>query len=367
MEEHFFKLVTLLVKRCFKHLHLSQQKNLADLLTAFFGNTSFALWDIASGLSGETATKHKHKRLIYFLDSLNIDIKFWKSYALAVFCLPGFKFKRRKIITLALDATTLKSDFWLLAVTVSFNGRGIPLYLKSWKGVNVNYDYWERVKVALSDLKSILPKGYLFEIVADRGFQGDVMFQMCKALGIDFIIRINDSYKVKTPNGLEYIQLSLFNDGYYVTESLGKKSQTPDMNLCVNSKILANGEVAKWYLVSNQRELNQEVMVERYSTRFWIEEGIKDLKSKLHWEKYTEKIPQNERLEKCIIISCLSYSVQTAIGNQMYMSDSERKRTSVFNKFRQSIRRGTEELEKIILNFLNIIATYISRAKLCFR
>jgi hypothetical protein len=111
------------------------------------------------------------------------------------------------------------------------------------------------------------------------------------------------------------------------------------MNLCVNSRILENGEVAKWYRVSNQRELNQNVMVERYSTHFWIEEGIKDLKSKLHWEKYTGKILQKERLEKCIIISCLSYSVQTAIGNQMYMSDSERKRTSVFNKFRQSIRR----------------------------
>ena len=265
-----------------------------------------------------------------------------------------------------MDATTLKDDFLVLAVTISFNGRGVPLYLKSWKGVNETYHYWSRVKSVLSDLKEILPKGYLFEIVADRGFQGDVMFQMCKDLGIDFIIRINDFYKVKLPNGLEYIQLSLFNDGYYVTESLGKKSQTTDINLCVNSKILENGEIAKWYLVSNQRELNQGVMVDRYSTRFWIEEGIKDFKSKLHWEKYTEKIPQKERLEKCLIISSLSYCIQTAIGNQLYISDSDRQRTSVFNKFRQSIRRGTDELEKIILNFINIITTYISRTNICF-
>ena len=147
---------------------------------------------------------------------------------------------------------------------------------------------------------------------------------------------------------------------------MGKKSQTPDINLCVNSKTLENGNVAKWYLVANKRELSYEIIVERYTTRFWIEDGIKDLKSKLHWEKYTEKIPQKERLEKCIIISSLSYSLQTAIGNQMYMSDSDRKRISIFNKFRQTIRRGTEELERIILNFLNIIATYISKTKLCF-
>jgi hypothetical protein len=286
---------------------------------------------------------------------------FWKCYSLVVFSLPGFRFKRRKILTLALDATTLKDDFWLLAVTISFNGRGIPIYLKSWEGVNESYNYWDRVKTVLTELKEILPKGYKFEIVSDRGFQGDVMFQMCKELGIDFIIRINDSYKVKLPNGEEYTQLSLFNDGYYITESLGKKSQTSDLNLCVNSKALENGTVAKWYLVSNRRELSQELMTEKYTTRFWIEEGIKDLKSKLHWEKYTEKIPQKDRLIKCITVSCLSYAVQTAIGNQMDISESDRKRTSIFNKFRQGIRRGTEELKRIILNFLNIISIYITR------
>ena len=88
--------------------------------------------------------------------------------------------------------------------------------MKIWKGVNESYDYWGRVKIVLKELEAILPKGYLFEIVADRGFQGDIMFQMCKELGIDFIIMINYTYRIKLSNGEEYIQLSLFNDGYYV-------------------------------------------------------------------------------------------------------------------------------------------------------
>ena len=72
------------------------------------------------------------------------------------------------------------------------------------------------------------------------------MFQMCKELDIDFIIRINDSYKVKLSNGAEYTQLGLFDDDYYTAESLGKKkSQTPDMNLCANSKVLENGTITK--------------------------------------------------------------------------------------------------------------------------
>lgn len=363
MQDSFFKLVYIAVKKCFSHLNVSQQKNLADLLTAFLSHTSFALWDISSSLSGNTTTKHKHKRLIYFLDSLDIDKNFWKSYMLLLFSLPGFRFKRRKVVTLALDATTLKADFWILAVTVSFNGRGIPLYLKAWKGVHESYDYWLRVKSVLEELKEILPKGYLFEFVADRGFQGDTMFKMCKELGLNFIVRINDSYKVKIAGDTEYRKLDSFDNGFYVVESLGKKSQTPDMILCVNSKTSENGKTSYWYLVGNNRPLSHEAMVESYTTRFWFEETVKDLKSKLHWEKYTEKIPANERLEKCVVISCLSYAIQTALGNQLEMSDSERKRTSVFNKFRQTIRRGTEELKKIILNFINIINTYVIRIR----
>ena len=227
MQDMFFKLSTTLVKSSFNNLNVSQKNNLADLTTAFLSNTSFTLWDIATSLSGNTTTKHKHKRLVYFLDSLVIDKKFWKSYSLALFSLPGFRLKRRKVITLALDATTLKDDFWILAVTISFNGRGIPLYLKIWKGVNVSYDYWDRVEATLKELKEILPSGYSFELVADRGFQGDAMFQICKNLGLDFIIRISDSYSVKLFDREEYTPSILLSDGYYVTESLGKKVRRP--------------------------------------------------------------------------------------------------------------------------------------------
>jgi hypothetical protein len=230
MEDNFYRLACIVTKGCFSHLNVNQKNNLADLTTAFLSNTSFTLWDIASSLSGNTTTKHKHKRLIYFLDSLKIDLNFWKSYSMALFSLPGFRLKSRKVITLALDATTLKDDFWILAVTVGFNGRGIPLYLKVWKGVNESYDYWRRVKIALSELKKILPDGYSFEIVADRGFQGDRMFEICKEIGMDFIIRINDSYSVKLPEKQEYEKLEHLPDGYYHTESLGKKVKLP---ICV--------------------------------------------------------------------------------------------------------------------------------------
>ena len=58
MQDDFYKLVSILVNKCFQHLNLRQRTNLADLVTAFLSNTSFALWDIATSLSGNTSTKH---------------------------------------------------------------------------------------------------------------------------------------------------------------------------------------------------------------------------------------------------------------------------------------------------------------------
>src|SRR5699024_8194961 len=183
MEQQACKLIGKIVDSTFTHLSLPARKGLADLIMAFFYNRSLALWEIASCLSGETTTKHKHKRLIYFLDHFSLDQVFWRCVILTVFSLPGFRFKARSHITLALDATTLREDFWLLAVSVSYRGRAIPIYLRSWAGVNTSYDYWGRVEQVLGELKALLPESYPFELVADRGFQGEKMLTILDKIG----------------------------------------------------------------------------------------------------------------------------------------------------------------------------------------
>jgi hypothetical protein len=59
--------------------------------------------------------------------------------------LPGFKIRKRKYISILLNATTLKDDYWILAACISFEGRSIPIYLKMWSGANEPYDYCKRV------------------------------------------------------------------------------------------------------------------------------------------------------------------------------------------------------------------------------
>lgn len=330
----------------------------------FFYNRSFTLWEIASCLSGETTTKHKHKRLIYFLDQLVLDRAFWRSLIIMVFSLPGFRFKSRPYITLALDATTLKDDFWLLAVSVSYRGRAIPIYLRSWPAVNSSYDYWERVGQVLRELKELLPARYRFELVADRGFQGGKMLELLAALEWDYVVRVNGCYRMREADGSEWVQLNLFADGWYEQVTLGKTSQLGPVNVAISSTDNEEGGQARWYLMSNVSDA--EHAVSSYQRRFWIEEGFKDLKSKLGWESYTKKVPARGRLTKCIAVSCLSYAIQTSLGSQIRLSASEQRKTSVFNRFRQAYRRSNQKLQDIITRFIAMISTYLRRTKVAF-
>jgi hypothetical protein len=364
MDQPTSKLVFKMVQSTFNHLGLPAQKNLADLIMAFFYNRSFTLWEIASCLSGETTTKHKHKRLLYFLDQFSLDSAFWKSFIIVVFSLPGFRFKSRKYITLALDATTLKDDFWMLAVSISYQGRSIPIYLKSWAGVNESYDYWKRVRDVLGELKELLPEGYRYELVADRGFQGEQMLRILHQVEWDYVVRVNGCWRMKQSDGSEFVQLNLFADGWYEQVTLGKQAQLSPVNVAVSSSENEEGGCSRWYVMTNVGD--RDHVISSYCRRFWIEESFKDLKSKLKWESYTKKVPAKDRLTKCITVSCLSYAIQTSLGSQLSLSPSERKKTSVFNSFRQAYRRSSQKLEKIITKFIAMISTYIRRTKVAF-
>lgn len=274
--------------------------------------------------------------------------------------LPGFRFKARRHITLALDATTLREDFWLLAVSVSYRGRAIPIYLRSWAGVNTCYDYWGRVEQVLGELKALLPESYPFELVADRGFQGENMLTILDKVGWGYSIRVNGDYHIRKAGEEAFVPVTRLADGWYEAVTLGKTARGGPVNLAVST---AEGG-ARWYLMSNLSERAQAI--DSYRQRFWIEETFKDLKSKLRWESYTRKVPTRGRLGKCIAISCLSYAIQTALGTQITLSASEQRKTSVFNRFRQAFRRTNQKLQQIITRVISIISTYLRRTKMAF-
>lgn len=330
-----------ILKRTFPHYSKYNQQTLAELILALFSHQRFTLRHIASRLLGQTNVKHKLKRLQNFLDKLTLDEKFWQSYVKTLFCLPYMKLRSRSKVTLLIDATTLKDDVWILAASISYRGRSLPVYLRQWRGVNTNFDYWQRVEQFVEQLKELLPEDLDYEIIGDGGFEGARMFDLCRRVGWDQVIRINGSYSVKTPGGKEFIQLNLFDDGYYRNVIIGRTNPTKGLNLAVCS---SGHSDRRWYLATS---VDPEQAARDYAQRMWIEETFKDLKSVLKWETYTAKFPAHQRMEKLIALSCLSYGFQICLGTQVTIPPSEEEKTSLLQRFRHiytSAFRKTEQL-----------------------
>src|SRR5690625_1009402 len=293
-----------ILARTFPHYNKYTLDTVSELLLALFSHPRFTLRHIASRLLGEANVKHKLKRLKNFLDKIQLDQQFWQSYVQTLFCLPYMKLHRRSQVTLLIDATSLKDDFWILAASISYRGRSIPVYLQIWEGVNESYDYWKRVEEFTKTLKELLPRKYDYELIGDGGFEGARMFKLCCQLGWEQVIRINGSYKIKTKGGREFVQLHLFDEGGYRDVVIGQTNPTKNLNLAVCSDSDCK---RRWYLATS---IDPDQALKDYKRRMWIEETFKDLKSVLKWETYTAKIPAGQRLPKIIVLSCLSYAIQ---------------------------------------------------------
>ena len=302
-------------------------KTLADLIVAFFNPDNFTLRDIAAHIPSPTHVKHKLKRLQNFLDKLNVDEEFWKSYVRLIFSLPYFYPRRRKKIVLLMDSTTLKGDYWILALSVIYKNRAIPVYMGIWEGVHEKYQYWERVEKVIYMAKKILPSRYEYEIVADRGFGSKRMWEICEEVGWDYVTRINDTFGVKIKNKW-HVQLSLLDGaGYYEAVVLGKTHPKEGINLVISEK-----DGNRWYLATSRK--NRKEVIRDYERRMWIEESFKDLKGRLKWEEYTKKLPLKHRIEKLLIVSVMSYAIQLTLGGMVEVPRSEEERESILSRFR---------------------------------
>lgn len=353
MTDKIAQKIFLIIKRTFSYLSLPQQKSLSYVISALFNTPSFTLYNIASHLPIDSANKHKHKHLVRFLDNLEIDTNFWKSYITTIFCLPYLKIRRRKFITLLLDATTLKDDIWILSANISYEGRSIPIYMEMWEGVNVPYNYWKRVIGFVKNMRVLLPDKYSYMIVADRGFQGTILPKTLKKLKIDYIIRINDSYHIKIKNGLEWTELSILDAGKYEDVELGKTNPMPIPCVVVNKiKDVEEQKEKRWYLMSSKKEMSVEEIVDLYAKRMWIEESFKDLKGLLKWERYTKKKASFERMKKMIIISGLSYGIQMSIGSSRIVENQRGKGESIMRGLKNFLHSVSEKVKRGIMIFV---------------
>ncbi len=277
----------------FHSLHKPHLKTLSDLIVAMFSIDKFTVRDIAAHLPSDTQVKHKLKRLQNFLDRLNIDEEFWKSHVRMIVSLPYFQPRRRKKMILLLDWTTLKNDYWILALSVKYRDRAIPLYMAVWEKTDTEDDIFGKVKRVIETAKMTLPRKHV--TVVDEKFRSPQLLKICEEIGWGCIMSLNDTSMIEM-GSIRYIE---FTDGKYLATNIKDRD---------------------------------EVILRDFESIISLKEKLDDLKVRLHWEKYTRKLPLKHRMEKLLIVSVMSYAIQLGLGGVEEIKNCDEE--TITSKFR---------------------------------
>lgn len=106
------------------------------------------------------------------------------------------------------------------------------------------------------------------------------------------------------------------------------------------------GEVERWYLPTNVREV-KGFIVGVYGKRMQIEEGFGDL-SRVMWEEYTARVPKEAYMEKCVVISGLSYAIQVSLGRYEEVGKVEERRSGWLIHWRNAMLRGVRYVSEVL-------------------
>ncbi len=120
------------------------------------------------------------------------------------------------------------------------------------------------------------------------------------------------------------------------------------------------GGVERWYLQTNVPD-RKGFIVGMYAKRMQIEEGFRDLKRVMHWEAYTAKVPKKEYMEKCIVISSLSYAIQLSLGRYEAVRKVEERRRGWLIRWRNAMLRGVRYVSELLGAFVAAICMNIWR------
>ncbi|NEQ88714.1 MAG: endonuclease, partial [Moorea sp. SIO2I5] len=144
---------------------------------------------------------------------------------------------QEKSIVLVLDASTIRTRFTLLVVSVVYRGCGIPVAWKviEAKGKGSWQPYWLDL---LSHLTNTIPQDWLVLVMADRGLYAKWLFQAIQKQGWHPFLRINQLRQFRPVGQPNFVPL---------TTAVSQSGQSwSGRVICFPSNPLSCTLVARW-------------------------------------------------------------------------------------------------------------------------
>jgi len=223
--------------------------------------------------------------------------------------------RKKNTVFVLMDYTSIANRYQILWLAVNWRGRALPIYCKVFRYSDIETSQNLLEEGVLKTLWPLLPAGYRYILVADRGFGRADLAKYLQGQGIDFIIRVKDDVYV-THRGKTHL-LSRYRlrlgECHLYRKVFFRKDQVVQVNLVV-AYMVSGSKIPnqQWCLITSLQGADEAV--DGYFCRMQIEEFFRDDKHHLHMEQSgTGTVAHWERL--LIGLSC-SYLILAAIGLQ---------------------------------------------------
>lgn len=215
------------------------------------------------------------------------------------------------MIAIAVDATSDRDRFYILSASITFRGRNIPLYFSMRKYPVDNIKKLE--EAFLKELRHLLPRGYRYVIVADRGFGNTRFIDLCEKLEFEYLLRTNENWNIR--------------DGYEKTniKELEKENRDlRDIYLAKSGKrtrlVMSFQDKSQgWYILTSLGKAGFVDLVAQYSKRFHIEKMFQDEKSS-GFEIEKSRLEKYDRYKRMLFCVYLAQMLMLFIGD--YINDN---------------------------------------------
>lgn len=303
------------VSGLFVHLSVPLKKALAAMLVGVMTQQSAVLSEACVGIPGRCQNRSKQRRLQRLVASDRLKVPDAQRCILQ--WLLGARHGR---VDLLLDATTTgatahQAGSVTLCVAMGWRGRAVPLVWRTFTANAKGQDWKTAIRHMLGMVKAVLPVDTQVVLMADRGLSGGPLARLARAMGWDYVLRVQRRTRVRQEDGR--------------ITTIGELVPGPGTQCCLSqvrvwaprrkgdhwisfwTEAMAVNVVAVWRESDAEPWLLVTSLPARpsrcadYRRRTWQEELFRDLKS-FGWNWQRSRVRQPERVERLLLVLSLA-------------------------------------------------------------
>ena len=219
-------------------------------------------------------------------------------------------------VILILDPTTKEDQIVMLAATIWYRGRVLPVAWDIWPGNKplTGSGFWVHVEGVLAEVASVLPAGTSVICLADRAFGSPAFIDLLSRYGWHYVLRVQGQTVCQDTQGRECTVRQLVQKPGQRAKLRGKVFKKRGWRECSVVVYWGEGHQSPLCLVSDLPPKWE--LIKLYRRRYPIEAGFRHYKSYgWHWEQ--SQVQKLAHMERLLVALALATWIAVLVGTQV--------------------------------------------------